>query len=54
MPSDLLDQLQETLSPTYTVERELGGGGMSRVRNPAIEWTIGLRKRSSPAPRLDE
>jgi len=27
----LLDQLQRTLGPGYTVERELGGGGMSRV-----------------------
>ena len=31
MPSDLLDQLQQTLTPAYTLERELGGGGMSRV-----------------------
>jgi hypothetical protein len=28
---DLRDQLQETLSGSYTLERELGGGGMSRV-----------------------
>ena len=28
---DLRDQLQSTLGSTYTVERELGGGGMSRV-----------------------
>jgi serine/threonine-protein kinase len=28
---DLRDQLQATLGDTYTVERELGGGGMSRV-----------------------
>ena len=27
----LRDQLQETLSTSYTLERELGGGGMSRV-----------------------
>jgi TolB-like protein/Tfp pilus assembly protein PilF/tRNA A-37 threonylcarbamoyl transferase component Bud32 len=27
----LLDQLTTALSPTYTIERELGGGGMSRV-----------------------
>ena len=27
----LLDQVQRTLGSTYTVERELGGGGMSRV-----------------------
>jgi Tol biopolymer transport system component len=29
--TDLLAQLQETLGAAYTVERELGGGGMSRV-----------------------
>ena len=28
---DLRDQLQETLGTTYVLERELGGGGMSRV-----------------------
>src|SRR5689334_2966418 len=28
---DLRDQLQTTLGNTYTLERELGGGGMSRV-----------------------
>ena len=28
---DLRDQLQTTLSGSYTIERELGGGGMSRV-----------------------
>ena len=28
---DLLDRLHETLGATYLVERELGGGGMSRV-----------------------
>jgi hypothetical protein len=28
---DLRDQLQGTLSGHYTLERELGGGGMSRV-----------------------
>src|SRR6478609_3429926 len=27
----LRDQLQETLGGAYTLERELGGGGMSRV-----------------------
>src|ERR1041384_4953972 len=31
MSSDLRDQLQATLSGSYTLERELGGGGMSRV-----------------------
>ena len=28
---DLLERLQSTLGKAYTVERELGGGGMSRV-----------------------
>src|SRR5580765_3658621 len=31
MTSDIRAQLQETLGTAYTVERELGGGGMSRV-----------------------
>ncbi|MBA2685397.1 MAG: protein kinase, partial [Gemmatimonadaceae bacterium] len=31
MTSDLRDQLQSTLGSSYTLERELGGGGMSRV-----------------------
>ncbi|HET7374955.1 MAG TPA: serine/threonine-protein kinase, partial [Gemmatimonadaceae bacterium] len=29
--TDLRDQLQATLGGAYTLERELGGGGMSRV-----------------------
>ena len=31
MGSSLADQIRETLGSAYTVERELGGGGMSRV-----------------------
>lgn len=31
MTTDIRDQLQRTLSGAYTLERELGGGGMSRV-----------------------
>jgi tetratricopeptide (TPR) repeat protein len=31
MPLDLRDQLQRTLGTAYALERELGGGGMSRV-----------------------
>ena len=31
MTNNLRDQLQATLSGSYTIERELGGGGMSRV-----------------------
>jgi serine/threonine-protein kinase len=29
--ADIREQLQSTLSGSYTLERELGGGGMSRV-----------------------
>jgi serine/threonine protein kinase len=29
--TELRDRLQESLGTTYTIERELGGGGMSRV-----------------------
>ena len=31
MSTDLRAQLQSTLGTTYSIERELGGGGMSRV-----------------------
>ena len=31
MPADLRSQLQTSLGAAYTLERELGGGGMSRV-----------------------
>src|SRR5262245_63426290 len=31
MSSDIRSQLQATLSGSYTIDRELGGGGMSRV-----------------------
>lgn len=31
MSSSLRDQLQATLSGTHTLERELGGGSMSKV-----------------------
>ena len=31
MTADVRTQLQATLGAAYTVERELGGGGMSRV-----------------------
>src|SRR5262245_46443780 len=31
MTADIREQLQSTLSGSYTLERELGGGGMSRV-----------------------
>jgi len=37
---DLTDRLNESLAPTYRVERELGGGGMSRVFL-ATEITLG-------------
>jgi Tol biopolymer transport system component len=38
--TDLRDQLQQTLGDGYTIERELGGGGMSRVF-VATENTLG-------------
>ena len=31
MSVDLIEQLQSSLASTYTIDRELGGGGMSRV-----------------------
>ncbi|MGQ0639562.1 MAG: hypothetical protein ACT4P6_02150 [Gemmatimonadaceae bacterium] len=31
MTTDLRSQLQKTLGSAYTIEQELGGGGMSRV-----------------------
>lgn len=31
MPDSLLEQLQESLGSAYSIERELGGGGMARV-----------------------
>ena len=31
MSADLIEQLKSSLASTYTIERELGGGGMSRV-----------------------
>jgi len=39
---DLRDQLQHTLGGAYTIERELGGGGMSRVF-VATETRLGRR-----------
>ena len=44
--SDLRDQLQATLGDAYTIERELGGGGMSRVF-VAQEHALGARWWSS-------
>ena len=40
--SDLLDSLQGALGSTYRIERELGGGGMSRVF-VATETALGRR-----------
>ncbi|HTG54064.1 MAG TPA: serine/threonine-protein kinase, partial [Gemmatimonadaceae bacterium] len=42
MTSPLQDQLQQTLGTEYTIERELGGGGMSRVFL-ATDTTLGRR-----------
>ncbi|MDE3153066.1 MAG: protein kinase [Gemmatimonadota bacterium] len=40
--TDIRDALQTQLGPTYTVERELGGGGMSRVF-VAFDQALGRR-----------
>jgi eukaryotic-like serine/threonine-protein kinase len=42
MSADLREQLQKTLTGTYTLERELGGGGMSRVFE-ATETSLGRK-----------
>src|SRR5438552_1104322 len=42
MSGSLRDQLQSTLGAAYTLERELGGGGMSRVF-VAEETSLGRR-----------
>lgn len=44
--TDLLTQLQSTLGDAYTIERELGGGGMSRVfvaRDNALGRTVVIK-----------
>jgi hypothetical protein len=39
--ADLQDRLQQALGTAYRLERELGGGGMSRVfLNPRFEWYV--------------
>ena len=43
MPEQLRDQLQTTLGAAYTLQRELGGGGMSRLflaRDAALERDV--------------
>src|SRR4029453_8026860 len=40
--ADLREQLQTTLGTAYTLERELGGGGMSRV---FVADEAGLRRK---------
>lgn len=42
MPADLRERLQTSLGTAYTIERELGGGGMSRVF-VAEETALGRR-----------
>ena len=42
MSTDLREQLQATLGSAYTLERELGGGGMSRVF-AATETALGRK-----------
>ena len=46
MTDDLRTQLQTTLGDGYTLERELGGGGMSRVfvaRENALGREVGVK-----------
>ncbi|HEY5219057.1 MAG TPA: serine/threonine-protein kinase, partial [Gemmatimonadaceae bacterium] len=40
--ADIRDALQQALGPTFTIERELGGGGMSRVF-VAFDQALGRR-----------
>jgi serine/threonine protein kinase len=43
MPADLAEQLQTSLGSSYTIVRELGGGGMSRVflaEDKALERSV--------------
>ena len=45
---DLRERVQQSLSGTHTIERELGGGGMSRVfvaREQRLGRTVKLRLR---------
>jgi serine/threonine protein kinase len=51
---ELKDQLQRTLGASYTLERELGGGGMSRVF-VALDTSLGRKvvvKLLLPAARF--
>ena len=50
MSGDLLGRLQDALSGTYTLERELGGGGMSRVF-VATETALGRKVVVKVLPR---
>ena len=46
----LRDQLQKSLGQAYTIRRELGGGGMSRVF--VAEETVGRMAAASHPPAL--
>jgi serine/threonine-protein kinase len=50
MPTDLLEQLQSTLGPALRIERELSGGGMSRVFL-AVDTALGRRVVVKLLPR---
>jgi len=65
MTSELRDQLQSTLGSSYTLERELEGGGMSRVfvaEDTAlgravvvkVPWLIGLETPEFQPLRADQ
>jgi hypothetical protein len=47
MTTDLLDRLRTSLVASYELERELGGGGMSRVF-VASDRRLGSARVSSP------
>ena len=50
MPDPLLQQLQASLGTAYTLQRELGGGGMSRVfvaREEALQREVVVKVLTS-------
>ena len=51
MPSDLTTQLQSSLGAAYTIERELGGGGMARVfraRDERLDRDVAVKVLAQP------
>jgi hypothetical protein len=57
MTADLHQQLQSTLGSAFIVERELGGGGMSRVfptPSSALDYSSAVLPHVNPACRRHE